>query len=72
MYSYNLTRVFRYSFFKVLCFRSGWLLPSLAFLAVSGELESVLGVGRSTGLASYPLNRLHRATSVVAKGFAKA
>jgi hypothetical protein len=23
MYSYNLTRVFRYSFFKVLCFRCG-------------------------------------------------
>jgi hypothetical protein len=23
MYSYNLTRVFRYSFFKVLCFRWG-------------------------------------------------
>jgi hypothetical protein len=65
MYSYNLTRMsFRYSFFKVLCFRLGLVL-SMVLLAVPLRLTPGFGLGRSTGTGSYPLVYTGRATSVV-------
>jgi hypothetical protein len=41
-------------FLKCFAFAGVWLLPSLAFLAVSGELKRDLGVGRSLVMVAYP------------------